>query len=693
MPVTAGHTGLHHELITAESLLPIRKCSRLRHTRDQRFVTVGRRCAHQAAHWHAEPRPVMLGHVDDRTGSPAALAAALRIHRLPRRRRPGDRGVPRPEDAPSAVLRGRAGHRQDRARAGARHRAGRRADPAAVLRGHRRLAGPLRLGLPAPAAAPARPGGHGRAPGARTTSRPLSTTGGSCWPGRSCGPCSRRAPCCSSTRSTGRTTSSRRSCSRCSPSTPCRSPSWARCARTSRRSSCSPRNRTREVHDALKRRCLYLWLDHPDVAREIEILHARIPGLPERLAAEVAAAAHRAARGGPAQASRCRGVARLGAGPAARRRPPPRHRQRGGHARRRPQVPGGRRPRAGPARHAARLLTDARSTGARSTGAQPRPGPRARRVHRRAAPRRPAGHHRPGHGVPDRRRRPGRTGASRSTAPGVHTLCADPDDLPRYERAFVDWFDADPRRPPDRAAAPADPAPVVAAALRDDGRRRRRRRRRSAGAGERLGRRGAAPPRPRRAVADRARAPAGRCSRCCVPTRRRGRRAAGPPPGAVPPTRGAPCARRCAPTASCACCARRDRSRRPRKVVLLIDVSGSMEPYADALLRFAHVVVRRAPASTEVFTLGTRLTRVTRELRLRDPEHALAAAGRSHPGLVGRHPAGRGAGGLRRPLGTARGGPAGRRRGLLRRLGARRHRRCWAPSSRGCAGWRTGWSG
>jgi MoxR-like ATPase len=52
-------------------------------------------------------------------------------------------------------------------------------------------------------------------------------------------------------------------------------------------------NRTREVHDALKRRCLYLWLDHPDVAREIEILHARIPGLPERLAAQVAAAAHR----------------------------------------------------------------------------------------------------------------------------------------------------------------------------------------------------------------------------------------------------------------------------------------------------------------------------------------------------------------------------------------------------------------
>ncbi|MDT7552229.1 MAG: hypothetical protein QOH17_1350 [Pseudonocardiales bacterium] len=49
-------------------------------------------------------------------------------------------------------------------------------------------------------------------------------------------------------------------------------------------------NRTREVHDALKRRCLYLWLDHPDVAREIEILHSRLPGLPDRLATQVAGA-------------------------------------------------------------------------------------------------------------------------------------------------------------------------------------------------------------------------------------------------------------------------------------------------------------------------------------------------------------------------------------------------------------------
>jgi uncharacterized protein with von Willebrand factor type A (vWA) domain len=80
---------------------------------------------------------------------------------------------------------------------------------------------------------------------------------------------------------------------------------------------------------------------------------------------------------------------------------------------------------------------------------------------------------------------------------------------------------------------------------------------------------------------------------------------------------------------------RHGRSTRRRRVVLLIDVSGSMSPYADALLRFAHVVVRRAPATTEVFTLGTRMTRVSRQLRLRDPERALGAASRAVPDFSG----------------------------------------------------------
>jgi MoxR-like ATPase len=52
-------------------------------------------------------------------------------------------------------------------------------------------------------------------------------------------------------------------------------------------------NRTREVHDALKRRCLYHWLEHPDLAREIAILRRRLPGVDERLAGQVAAAVQR----------------------------------------------------------------------------------------------------------------------------------------------------------------------------------------------------------------------------------------------------------------------------------------------------------------------------------------------------------------------------------------------------------------
>jgi MoxR-like ATPase len=48
-------------------------------------------------------------------------------------------------------------------------------------------------------------------------------------------------------------------------------------------------NRTRELHDALKRRCLYHWIGHPSLEREIEIVRARVPGVPERLAAQAAA--------------------------------------------------------------------------------------------------------------------------------------------------------------------------------------------------------------------------------------------------------------------------------------------------------------------------------------------------------------------------------------------------------------------
>ncbi|MCT9930680.1 MoxR family ATPase [Planotetraspora sp. A-T 1434] len=52
-------------------------------------------------------------------------------------------------------------------------------------------------------------------------------------------------------------------------------------------------NRTREVHDALKRRCLYHWLEHPGFDREVAILRRRLPECAERLATDVAAAAGR----------------------------------------------------------------------------------------------------------------------------------------------------------------------------------------------------------------------------------------------------------------------------------------------------------------------------------------------------------------------------------------------------------------
>ena len=48
-------------------------------------------------------------------------------------------------------------------------------------------------------------------------------------------------------------------------------------------------NRTRELHDALKRRCLFHWIGHPTLEREIEIVRLRVPGVPERLAAQAAA--------------------------------------------------------------------------------------------------------------------------------------------------------------------------------------------------------------------------------------------------------------------------------------------------------------------------------------------------------------------------------------------------------------------
>jgi MoxR-like ATPase len=52
-------------------------------------------------------------------------------------------------------------------------------------------------------------------------------------------------------------------------------------------------NRTRDLHDALKRRCLYHWVEHPDFEREVQIVSLRAPSVPAQLARQVAAAVER----------------------------------------------------------------------------------------------------------------------------------------------------------------------------------------------------------------------------------------------------------------------------------------------------------------------------------------------------------------------------------------------------------------
>ena len=106
-------------------------------------------------------------------------------------------------------------------------------------------------------------------------------------------------------------------------------------------------NRTREVHDALKRRCLYHWIDYPSFQRELEIVLTRVPEAPEPPGRPDRRVRPSPARGGPDQGPGRGRDDRLGLGPARprRHRAPSRARRR--DARRRPQVRGGRPPHPG----------------------------------------------------------------------------------------------------------------------------------------------------------------------------------------------------------------------------------------------------------------------------------------------------------------------------------------------------------
>ena len=101
---------------------------------------------------------------------------------LPARPRARDGDLPRARDAPAAAARGRARRREDRGREDARPDPRRGADPAPVLRGHRRVAGALRVGLLAPAAL--RACAAGRRARRRTSACTSSTGRSSCSSGR-----------------------------------------------------------------------------------------------------------------------------------------------------------------------------------------------------------------------------------------------------------------------------------------------------------------------------------------------------------------------------------------------------------------------------------------------------------------------------------------------------------------------------
>lgn len=206
---------------------------------------------------------------------------------------------------------------------------------------------------------------------------------------------------------------------------------------------------------------------------------------------------------------------------------------------------------------------------------------------------------------------------------GRLTLCGEPDDLPLYDAAFLAYFGGrlPSRQPPLPIARPTTVMAAGSGAESDgDGSVGL-----AASPAEVLRHRDVA------ALSAAERAEVHRLVALLAPgtAPRRSRRYR--PSRAGVPDRARTVRRMLRRGGEPAALARRARRDKPRRLVLLLDVSGSMAPYADALLRFGHAAVRRHPTLTEVFTVGTRLTRVTRALRHRDPDTAVREAGSTIP--------------------------------------------------------------
>ena len=206
---------------------------------------------------------------------------------------------------------------------------------------------------------------------------------------------------------------------------------------------------------------------------------------------------------------------------------------------------------------------------------------------------------------------------------GRLTLCAHADDVTVYDRAFVAYFSADDplRRPPPRAvlsSAPPGRLSTVALPGTGEGQRREELMASKASGIEALRRADLA------GLTDAERAQAHQLiATLRVPADLRRTRRFGPARrGQV--DRAATVRALLRNHGELDRVRRRRRREQPRRLVVLVDVSGSMEPYAEALVRFAHATRQRG-APTEVFSLGTRLTRLTAELTHRDPDRAMAA--------------------------------------------------------------------
>ena len=216
---------------------------------------------------------------------------------------------------------------------------------------------------------------------------------------------------------------------------------------------------------------------------------------------------------------------------------------------------------------------------------------------------------------------------------GRATLCASPDDLERFDAVFREWFAGTlrPGAPRSSAVPTAVQASLDDAGMPDDG----------DGAGDHPVLRAAASPTEvlrHRDIAELSAAERAELARLFTTLHPRLPRRRGP--RHRPSGRGAIDARRTLReelrrAGEPGRIRHRRRAARPRRVVLLVDVSGSMAPYADSLLRLAHLFVQSSPRAVEVFTLGTRLTNVTRALRQRDPATALRLAGQTVPDWSG----------------------------------------------------------